>query len=109
MRSVSRILATYGEPEDYVHRTRPTRLVLTPEERIQVSRMTSEEIEAAREALPYFLAAEGTPLTDSPGGADPRRYKGRTADEVVAELVPDEKRQLAVLNLVVALAKEGGE
>jgi hypothetical protein len=66
--------------------------------------MTTVEIKVATEALPYFLAARGTPAQDEHDGYT--RYKGRTAHEVICELVEDVGRQIAVMSLVVALARE---
>jgi hypothetical protein len=66
--------------------------------------MTTVEIKAARNALPYFLAARGTPAQDEHDGYT--RYKGRAAHDVICELVEDVDRQIAVMSLVVALARE---
>jgi hypothetical protein len=71
---------------------------------IEHYQMTTAETKAARKALPYFLAAKRTPAQDEHDGYT--RYKGRTAHEVICELVEDVDRQIAVMSLVVALARE---
>jgi hypothetical protein len=77
---------------------------MTTHQRIRAFRHTSEEVAAARKALPYYVNAYWADKSDAPGGVDPRRYKGRTADDVVDSLVSDERRRRLVLSLVVAMA-----